>query len=357
MPTRVLVSVFVSGRPVFLDPASPQARVASPTWAAGDRREDFGPSLLQTRAQVLPWRREEPALRLRAVEAENCAQDFKLCWDPATNLWGGDAACRASFITCRRTLCKDWLRGSCQKGSDSCKTVAHMCRATEARDASGNVMDVRHPLVFLHLPKNAGTAVEEAGHDGHVNWGRYRTWGAVQMPDGYWCNKYHVPPVLLPDPEIYLNSEVFCVVRNPFDRAVSEYKYLLSMPWGDTYFQMPKEEDKCHPSGLNKYLAEVMNAVMAGYTYINDCHMIKQSTYIWSHGKQWCQDIIPIESLAEEFPKIMKRVGYKVALKEEANAATMCENLTAEDLDETTRQMLRTYYADDFLNLNYSLSP
>lgn len=328
--------------------------LGAPIHAPSSHEADLGLVLLQVHARTHP----AIAVAQRAGK-ESCLEEFQRCWNQDRGHWEGDPSCRQSLVSCRRHLCKNVLPFRCRSHLTSlfvvdCKTLTSMCHHTQAKDFNGKAMEVDHPLIFLHLPKNAGTNIEEAGKDAHVRWGRHWTWGTVQMPDGTWCNKYHVPPVFLPDLERYLNGEVFCIVRHPFDRAVSEYKYLLQMPWGGSRVDLPPDADWCHPVGLNSYLTRLMRAINAGYPFINDCHMVRQTDYVWHLGKQWCQDVIPIENLSDDFHKIMKRVGYNVTLRKEENRARLCENITREDLNASTKALLRAYYKEDFINFNYS---
>lgn len=286
------------------------------------------------------------------VAEQVCLEHFHSCWDGARRHWAPGDKCQQAFGSCWKLLCTSWLPRACDHGDPACEEVSPMCAITAKRPDS-DTSDEDLPLIFMHMPKNAGTAVEQSGIQSDVKWGKFWTWGTVQMPDGYWCNKWHVPPVYLPDPNMYMNAEVFCIVRHPIDRLISEYRYLLEMPWGGKHIRRPEEEDRCHPKGLNMYLKGVMSAVNAGYHFINDCHMVKQSTYIWGFDRQWCQDIIRIENLPEEFDSLMRRAGYKVKLSKE-NSATTCPNLTKDALEPGLKQMLYDYYKDDFELLNYT---
>lgn len=215
------------------------------------------------------------------------------------------------------------------------------------------------PLVFVHIPKNAGTAVENAGLASWVRWGRHRMYyfGMVPMPDEvHWCAAHHVPPKLLPVEiqEIYLHSKVFCVVRNPYDRAVSEYKYLLSVPWGIT---KPGVLDKepCTREGLNYFLQKALTTVSEGMQYVNDCHMLPQTDFVYDGEREWCGNVLRMEEMPGTFNDLMEREGYSVRINETENDSnTTCPGLGVQDLDPETIAILDEVYAEDFDRLGFA---
>merc|ERR1719171_1875937 len=85
-------------------------------------------------------------------------------------------------------------------------------------------------LQFLHIPKNAGKTIQNIGLKHGLRWGTHafaaiyhQAYHMLKMPDGNRCPALHVPPDMVPDPNPYKGREVFCVSRNPYSRAVSEY--------------------------------------------------------------------------------------------------------------------------------------
>merc|ERR1719253_500982 len=42
-------------------------------------------------------------------------------------------------------------------------------------------------LLFLHIPKNAGTTIEDVASGQGIAWGRNTLWGQQKMPDGEMC--------------------------------------------------------------------------------------------------------------------------------------------------------------------------
>ena len=97
------------------------------------------------------------------------------------------------------------------------------------------IKSTRRKLKFFHIPKAAGTAIEHvAGDQMRLPWGSClfnhkpkRTICNYPPSDFEWPRNYgwwHLPAQLFPmarsDP--YAGAELFAVIRDPFDRLVSE---------------------------------------------------------------------------------------------------------------------------------------
>ena len=98
------------------------------------------------------------------------------------------------------------------------------------------------PVAFLHIPKNAGSSIEVAAEKLGLHWGRWAAWKHLRqhVPAFTECLDYHIPIDALLRPNPYEGKEVFCVVRNPFDRLISQYSWLNSMHLSDLL--LPKEK-------------------------------------------------------------------------------------------------------------------
>ena len=86
-----------------------------------------------------------------------------------------------------------------------------------------------HNLTFAHIPKTAGSTIERLSHRLGFNpgWGymnkRIRKESGGHAAGVESCPKWHVPPSRRPGD--YSGTDVFCIVRHPVDRIVSEFKY------------------------------------------------------------------------------------------------------------------------------------
>jgi len=207
-------------------------------------------------------------------------------------------------------------------------------------------------MVFIHIPKTGGTSIEEAGLKQGIVWGYPKAgWFAVGHK-GESCNKRHVPPYL--HPEDYNNKETFCIVRDPYSRMISEYRYLRSTYWGGGFGIHKKQE--C-AEDLNNWVQDTLRTYIYEH-FMHDCHVIPQSQFIWGpDGQRWCQNILRFEHLTDSVNAFMERQTVPVRLTLHDNEAKQCPDLSARDLTAESLSMVQIFYKDDFNKLNYSLTP
>lgn len=219
------------------------------------------------------------------------------------------------------------------------------------------------PLVFLHIPKNAGTAIEDAAHSVGINWGRYMDFEGCSLGANACVANWHTPPRLLQGINMYTSSKVFCVVRDPYLRAVSEYQYFASHPdFQDQYGGAPSPTVNCSAEGLNAFLSFVLTEFLNGNKLLGMCHILPQSHYIWAspdatgHQEQTCKEVLRMEEFPRAFDDLMQRYGYyDVKLPEQRTNSAVCGNLSKNDLNTTVKSLVGQVYANDFRRLGYSV--
>jgi len=286
---------------------------------------------------------------------------FSECWEGAG--WRPVEGC-ASWQSHLGTLCSDFLESSCVASQHvQCDEVSEMCSSPMARHHYAMSFrqivgeDQKREPLFMHIPKNAGTAVEEAGFHGGRQWGLHWMGGLMRMSDQKLCVKYHVPPRYL-EGNPYGDAEVFCVTRHPFERAVSEYTYLLGVEWGSAFSGFLRTEAECSPAGLNTFLQSELSIFLnntGGSKFRCDCHFLPQSEYIWdADGTQRCQRWIRMEELPGGFNAYMKEKHMPVRLRPSRVNAASC-NVTVDDLSDMTKALLEVVYAEDFQRLGYNV--
>ena len=164
-------------------------------------------------------------------------------------------------------------------------------------------------LNFLHIPKAAGSSIEEWAWQHGVFWGRHYDRGRYHSPsmrrivrflpkrDGEMCTTdsmvenqpsdgcchwWHTPPRLIArrDPRVYLRAPYqFCVVRDPIDRLVSGYSDYVAL------------EEKSHIGFCRRrtsraaFRAEVrslLERIERRQMQMHDCHFVRRRKFtLW----------------------------------------------------------------------------
>ena len=214
-------------------------------------------------------------------------------------------------------------------------------------------------LAFIHIPKNAGTTIEHMRFSTGVRMIRGRR---ATLPSGErwrgglrWegtgdcsCSLWHVPPRFLPAEAIesvYPKSmETFCVVRDPLDKLLSQYR------------MMAKDRDLEVLATAQVKLCALMR-MRFGHRCRSahaDCHLWPQYDYVWDgEGRRTCDRVLFYETLAPEFDALMGLWGDRARLPPKENSVThhsLIGNATtvdAEHVDARLALMIRCAYQMD----------
>lgn len=182
-------------------------------------------------------------------------------------------------------------------------------------------------LKFIHITKNAGTSIEEVGRAKGLQWGRNHT------EYGFW----HVPFSTLPT-SLKTKYDWFLVVRNPYERILSEY-YCKWGGVGSSRTTHTKEE-------FNAYLLRKIRARRP-----SSGHYIEQYKYL---DASTTQHILKFEELPHAFDELMKVYGIDATLNVHTNARRSGVFTTADFSDELLG-LIHTVYARDFEVFSYEL--
>jgi len=224
-------------------------------------------------------------------------------------------------------------------------------------------------LNFLHIPKTAGTSVEEVSlRATSARSGGLRAWGMHDeslrcsypyqfkrglgckfpgLPANQWgnqqqrCSVWHTPPAWdVQLAEAYAGCTTFCIVRDPVQRMVSEASFRLL---------------NCNSTQFDEYLQSSFLERQKRVT-ANDCHLLPQSEYVYG-GKflgepgNYCQRVLKMETLSEDFARLMQEFEIDAELTHSDTYAHNCDV----KLSEATKETIWNMYGDDFTNFGYSL--
>jgi hypothetical protein len=189
---------------------------------------------------------------------------------------------------------------------------------------------------FVHIPKNAGTSIEEVGLIHGLKWGKdffdnqlYKAeHQGVSLKLAYWHLCYS-NRAYDRDPD-----KCFCVVRDPYSRIISGFNYLN------------RKSDQFKRMSLNEFINYALSSYFLN-EYLIDNHQRPQSDYIFHNGNQVVDHIIKFENIEEEFEELTGLV-----LSKKSNASK--SSLTADDISDKNIHFINYFYHEDFENFGYT---
>jgi hypothetical protein len=120
-------------------------------------------------------------------------------------------------------------------------------------------------LAFLHIPKNAGTALS-------THFGRFR------VDENFYnktvhraCTPWHLPPRYWVPSNPYAGRKVYCVLRHPVEKVISEFK-------------MRSKPGELNGPNVLKNLDLFLKRKQYWDTGGIDCHMVPQYVYVWDQN-------------------------------------------------------------------------
>ncbi|KAJ8598183.1 hypothetical protein CTAYLR_007380 [Chrysophaeum taylorii] len=143
----------------------------------------------------------------------------------------------------------------------------------------------RVQLQFIHIPKTGGKAIERWGKAHGFEWGKYdKSLTGDKRRGQFRCNKWHTPQST--------KLESFCVVRQPFDRVQSEFRYRTCTKDATMW---------CDARVFNAWMRDVLS----GPVDANDCHLLPQRAYL-----DYCDNALAFDEMQDHFTRLLRSRGF-----------------------------------------------
>ncbi|WP_111495784.1 sulfotransferase family 2 domain-containing protein [Marinobacter bohaiensis] len=188
----------------------------------------------------------------------------------------------------------------------------------------------RHNCIFIHIPKVAGTSITEALGDrrakrNHLPWYVY-----------YTANR-----------NFFENSYKFAFVRNPWDRAVSAYNYLVA--GGNKVGDLNVSEQISNFESFDDF---IINGIGEG-SYRNHLLFIPQSEFVVNGEQELVVDFLGrFESLENDFRNVLGSLGLRRELSN-VNSSKRASDYKEYYKDERSIEVVREVYAQDVKMFSY----
>jgi hypothetical protein len=200
-------------------------------------------------------------------------------------------------------------------------------------------------LSFLHIPKTAGSSIEKMAAEQGLHWGRcfykkcdygedFQLDPSINQSTAKWlsnlglkCNTwYHLPiqhlPQGVPNPYDEENKDVFVVMRNPYDRIISDFYFVCGNTRNCEKDKVKRSKRIQQPIFMNQWIQKRLGPlakncpellgkkVPSSFSscYYQYCgHYIPQSHYVYNDDhKKMVAHILHFESIQDELAGLMQ---------------------------------------------------
>ena len=197
----------------------------------------------------------------------------------------------------------------------------------------------KHNLLFIHIPKNAGTTIENIfsmyGNENSIWQGKENNINGIKFAP------QHLNYTLLTKtyPHINFNSMIkFTFVRNPYNRVVSLFNWNLKHK-----YYTPKFDNKFTNKEFNNFLKTFISKQ-------DSSHKLPQNFYF-----DCDYDFVGrVENFKEDFSRFLKIYNIPIVYKGEhfnkTNSNQILNNLSLENIN-----LINKLYEEDFLRFNYNM--
>tara|TARA_X000001382_G_scaffold30204_1_gene19361 strand:- start:324 stop:974 length:651 start_codon:yes stop_codon:yes gene_type:complete len=185
------------------------------------------------------------------------------------------------------------------------------------------IVSHRHKLIFTHIPKNAGTSIRA--------WLRQHVEDAQEIPG---IHKHHTPHHFT-DTVYGMDYTLFAVVRNPYDRLLSQYNFHVERYAGYLAPKSKLSRKELYHSKYTELKKGFANWITDPYPMAD--RQAKWYDYRWCPQALWCTPhthTLRFETLEQDFRWVQDRVGVAEPLE------TLNSTSTDNDHRQSTNRVL-----------------
>lgn len=210
------------------------------------------------------------------------------------------------------------------------------------------MIDRDRNILFIHIPKNAGTSVERTVFDNFAFDGSVSREFLFGYDKKLNLNLQHATVSQLLEHDLVAEAELqqlnsFAIVRNPFTRAISGYIWLLKdLKTEGSFEQFLKQQGPFSKSSLKD-----------APHFVED-HFYSQSAFIYKNNQRQVKTLLRFEDLDQDFKAFSNKMGWNFELNSHFKKNRKSRWKLAKLLTRENRALIVERYREDFENFGYS---
>lgn len=260
--------------------------------------------------------------------------------------------------------------------------------SSEKKKSKKLVRTISKIPLFIHIPKTAGSSIEEILYLNNYKESRpqkvlkkYRHLDILKKEYQYlnYVSKHHLPLSVYKtslENQIKNNYHLFAVVRNPYERIISDFRFWVSQFYPQHHYSSHNQfrklslkikeiipDLKVNSENLNSFVHYVLGDEHYNFSLL-DGHLIPMHEYTHKpikHTKKrkyisFCQ-ILKFEKLDQDLNKFIKRLHLNIPLNSTRTTVhnkSKGQKLTPQELDTESLDLIKKRYSLDFKLFGYS---
>ena len=211
----------------------------------------------------------------------------------------------------------------------------------EIIDDTLKIKSKKNKIRFIHITKTGGTSIEDFGKNNNFYWGRFDFRLSKKKHklerDGFW----HIPIRYFYVNPFNSNDILFTVVRNPYERIISECFCNHGGLFKKGQFKNVQE--------FNEYIQDRINKI----NKFEFLHFLPQHWYTHDENlNQIIPNILKFENLKNEFEEFMKKNDFDIKFDLHANVSKN-KIFNINDISRENLDLINEVYHNDFVFFGY----